>query len=111
MNLVRQAKDGNAETFFYTTLLDNRQGRRTVGKFLGAGWKTRKLGDEEMRLAADRGRRFDGSVSILIYVNPAFPDTEIRLLYLNPKGEPGIPDEKLTKVVEISVMSLEADKK
>lgn len=87
VKLERNEKANGNEIFHLLTGLDSKAFEVTLGEFLGAGWRTRKLGQEEIRFAASKGRFTNYVVHLVIYENPKVPGVTIRVLYLDSKQE------------------------
>ena len=103
MNLERKEVIDGTETFHLKTPLNSKEFSAVLSKFLGAGWGKRKLSQEEMILAATRGRASNGEVSLAVYENPKVPGIEIQVIHLKRKeANPG-PN------VEISVIQRAKD--
>jgi hypothetical protein len=96
--LEKTEKRAEHETFHLGTALGSREFFATLEKFLGPGWGTRTLSQEEMLLAATSGRSSNAEVNLAAYENAQVPGVAIRVIHLKPK------EENADSSVEITVM-------
>ena len=87
VKLEKKEKINGNETFYLKTALSSKEFSTTLGKFLGPGWGGRKLDQEEMALAANKGRTSNATVNLSVYENAKVPGGDIRVIHLKPKKE------------------------
>lgn len=103
VNLEKKGKANGNEHFHLTTALSHKEFFTNLETFLGQGWATRKLKQEEMIYAANKGRFTNFTVNLSVYVNKKVPDVHIRVIHLQHK------EEKQDSSVEITMIREEGD--
>lgn len=103
VNLEKKQQANGNETFYLNTTLSSKEFNTTLKKFLGPGWGNRTLSQEEMFLAARRGRTSNAEVNLAVYENAKVSGVDIRVIHLKHKeGDRG-------SSVEITVIRDEGD--
>ncbi|MGB2266684.1 MAG: sulfatase family protein [Akkermansiaceae bacterium] len=103
VNLEKKEQANGNETFYLNTTLSSKEFNSTLKKFLGPGWATRKLKQEEMIYAANKGRFTNFTVNLSVYVNKKVPGVHIRVIHLQHK------EQNQDSRVEITVIREEGD--
>ena len=98
VNFVRREKAGNEEMFFLKTKLNSKDFSAALRQHLGAGWKTRVLGDEDFLRARLAGRSTGATVNMSAFVNAEFPGVEVRSIHLTYKNRSSEPNVGITIV-------------
>ncbi len=75
------------EIFHLKTVLSSKEFSATLTKFLGVGWRARKLKREEMILAANKSRNSNAEVNLAVYEHAKSPGVDIRVIHLKYKKE------------------------
>jgi hypothetical protein len=103
VTLAKKKKIIGGEIFNLKTALDSKAFSVTLRKFLGAGWRNRKLKNEEMILSANKARTSNSTVNLSVYENAKLPGVDIRVFHLKPK------EGGADSTVEITVIREEND--
>ena len=75
------------EIFHLKTVLSSKEFSATLTKFLGVGWRARKLKREEMILAANKSRNSNAEVNLAVYEHAKSRGIDIRVIHLKYKKE------------------------
>ena len=84
--LEKQEVSGNQAIFHFRTGLSSKKFSAIVKKKLGSAWRTQKLRQEDMILAAQRGRTTGAEVNLAVYQSVEDESVRIRVIHLKPKN-------------------------
>ena len=84
--LKKQEVSGNQVVFHLQTGLSSKKFSAILKKQLGSAWRTQKLRQEDMILAARRGRTTGAEVNLAVYQRVADESVRIRVIHLKPKN-------------------------
>ena len=84
--LKKQEVSGNQVVFHLETGLSSKKFSAIVKKQLGSAWRTQKLRQEDMILAAHRGRTTGSEVNLTVYQHLTDKGACIRVIHLKPKN-------------------------
>ena len=84
--LEKQEVSGNKAIFHFRTALSSKEFSAVVKKKLGSAWRTQKLRQEDMILAARKGRTTGAEVNLAVYQHVANESVRIRVTHLKPKN-------------------------
>ena len=84
--LKKQEVSGNQVVFHLETGLSSKKFSAIVKKKLGSAWRTQKLRQEDMILAARKGRTTGAEVNLAVYQHVANESVRIRVTHLKPKN-------------------------
>ncbi len=84
--LEKQEVSGNQVVFHLQTGLSSKKFSAILKKQLGSAWRTQKLRQEDMILAARRGRATGSEVNLTVYQHLTDKGACIRVIHLKPKN-------------------------
>jgi len=84
--LEKQEVSGNQAVFHFQTGLSSKKFSAILKKQLGSAWRTQKLRQEDMILAARRGRATGSEVNLTVYQHLTDKGACIRVIHLKPKN-------------------------
>ena len=84
--LEKKDESGNQVVFHFKTGLGSKKFTAILKEKLGPAWRTQKLKQEDMILAARRGRSTGAEVNLIVYQHPADKGIRIRVIHLKPKN-------------------------
>ena len=84
--LKKQEVSGNQVVFHLETGLSSKKFSAIVKKKLGSAWRTQKLRQEDMILAARKDRTTGAEVNLAVYQHVANESVRIRVTHLKPKN-------------------------
>lgn len=95
--LEKKDESGDQVVFHFKTELSSKKISAILKKKLGPAWKTQKLKQEDMILAARRGRSSGAEVNLTVYHHATDKDVRVRVIHLKPKNG-------ANRLVEIAVI-------
>ena len=95
--LEKKDESGDQLIFHFKTKLSSKKFSVILKKKLGPAWRTQKLRQKDMMLAARRGRSSGAEVNLTVYHHTADNDVRIRVIHLKPKNG-------VSRLVEIAVI-------
>ena len=84
--LEKHEVSGNQAVFHFRTGLSSNKFSAILKKELGSAWRTQKLMQEDMVLAARRGRTTGSTVNLTVYRHVTSKGVCIRVIHLKPKN-------------------------
>lgn len=84
--LEKTQESGNQVVFYFQTGLSEKKFSAILKKQLGSAWRIQKLRQEDMILAARKGRATGSVVNLTTYRNLTDKSVYIRVIHLKPKN-------------------------